>query len=140
MKKAHLLLFILLLLFSACDEKKASAERVKEVAQEQKVKKVEEPKEKDLLQKLGIEINDQKIVIDLNKSSTFLNNIEKEMTAKANEIESKIDNADINMTEGMGIVVEGDTIGIDLNKTKNMFEEINVLMKDILLDNNCSKD
>jgi len=39
----------------------------------------------------------------------------------------------------MGIQLEGEQIGIDLNKSKNMLQQINILMKDIFLDINASK-
>ena len=143
MKKENVVLLILLLMFTACNEQEESTGAVtkveKELTKEQKTKKVEAIKEKDLLQELGFEFNDDKIIIDINKTSNFFTKIEAEMTAKANEIESKIDNADINITKGMGIEIEGNQIGIDLNKTQNMFQQINVLMKNIFLDINSSK-
>jgi len=45
-------------------------------------------------------------------------------------------NFDINITEGMGIELSGSQMGVDLNKTQNMLQQINVLMKDIFLDIN----
>ena len=141
MIKEGIIFFLLLLLLTGCNDKKerevVSSE--KNLTQEIKIKKIEVPKEKDLLGELGFDFNDDKIIIDINKTSNFFAKIESEMEAKAKEIEAKISSSDINITEGMGIEVEGNQIGIDLNKTQNMLQQINVLMKDIFLDINSSK-
>jgi hypothetical protein len=141
MKRQKIVLFILLLLFTACNDKEENqiAKVEENLTKELKIKKVDTPKEKDLLGELGFDFKDDKIIIDINKTSNFFAQIELEMEAKAKEIESKIVNADINITKGMGIELEGNQIGIDLNKTQNMLQQINVLMKDIFLDINSSK-
>jgi hypothetical protein len=141
MKKQKIVLFILFLLFTACNEKEDNQViKVEEnLTKELKIKKVEAPKEKDLLGELGFDFKDDKIIIDINKTSNFFSKIESEMEAKAKEIEAKISSSDINITEGMGIELEGNQIGIDLNKTQNMLQQINVLMKDIFLDINSSQ-
>jgi len=138
MKKQKMIFFVLLLLFTACNEKEESTIE-ENLTTELKVKKVEVPKEKDLLGELGFDFKDDKIIIDINKTSNFFAQIEIQMEAKAKEIESKILNADINITKGMGIELDGNQIGIDLNKTQNMLQQINVLMKDIFLDINSTK-
>ena len=141
MKKHKIVLFILVLLFTACTDKEENQVSTIEenLTKELKIKKVKIPKEQDLLGELGFDFKDDKIIIDINKTSNFFAKIESEMEAKAKEIESKIVNADINITKGMGIELEGNQIGIDLNKTRNMLQQINILMKDIFLDINNSK-
>lgn len=138
MKKQKMIFFLLLLLFTACSDKEESQAPVVEqnLTKELKIKKVEVPKEKDLLEELGFDFKDDKIIIDINKTSNFFAQIEVEMEAKAKEIETKIMNFDINTTEGMGIELSGSQMGVDLNKTQNMLQQINVLMKDIFLDIN----
>ena len=140
MLKHKIVLFLLLLLLTACNDKEENkiVEVEKNLTKELKIKKVEAPKEKDLLGKLGFDFKDDKIIIDINKTSNFFAQIESEMKTKAEEIESKIAASDINLTKGMGIELEGNQIGIDLNKTQNMIQQINVLMKDIFLDINGS--
>lgn len=101
-------------------------------------KNVTNTEKSDLLHQLGFDFKEDKIVIDINKTSNFFETIELKMQERAEAIEQKIEAADINFTKGMGIELKGDQIGVDLNKTKNMLEDINVLMKDIFLDVNKS--
>jgi hypothetical protein len=93
-----------------------------------------------LLHKLGLDISDKHISIDFNKTTDFLKQVEIEMHGRADEIQHKIEKADINFTRDMGIVLSNEKVEIDLNKTKKMFQEINILMKEVLLDTNSSKD
>ena len=96
-------------------------------------------KEEDILNQFGFEFKDQKIIIDTNKTTHFFKKLEEKMERKAREIEKRIENSDINITEDCaGVTINSDSISIDLNKTKGMFEKINILMKDILLDINGS--
>jgi hypothetical protein len=130
-------------LFVACEtdkevwKEKKQIEVKKEEISELNLSKKDEKVEKDLLNRLGFEFKDEKIIIDINKTSNFFSEIEREMERKAKEIESKIAQSDINVSEG--IVINGDQVGIDLNRTTNMLQQINILMKDILLDVNSSR-
>ncbi|MBU1667898.1 hypothetical protein KKC13_05720 [bacterium] len=139
MKKLNIIFISLLLLFiGGCDEKVVD-EPKKEITKVEVVEKnVTKEEENDLLKQLGFDFSDDKIVIDINKTSNFFEKIELQMEEKAKEIEQKIENADLNMTKDMGIELEGEQIGIDLNKTRNMLQQINILMKDIFLDINTS--
>jgi len=96
-------------------------------------------REKDLLHQLGFDVNNQKISIDMNKTTEFFKRMEIEMHGKADEIQHKIERADINFTRDIGISLENERIAIDLNKTKKMFQQINILMKEVLLDGNSSE-
>ena len=133
-KNSTLLFTSLLILFSACGESSINSEKEllkKEEKQKNLVpKEHEKPKTTDdLLKSMGF---------DFNKTSHFFEQIEIEMHGKAEEIEKKITNAEINFTKGIGIEFTDDKIGIDLNKTRNMLQEINILLKDIVLDINHS--
>jgi len=137
-KKSTILFTSLLILFSACGDNSINSE--KEPLEKEKnliPKEHQKPKTTDdLLKNMGFDFNGEKILIDMNKTSNFFNQIEIEMHGKAEEIERKITNAEINFTKGIGIELTGDKIGIDLNKTRNMLQEINILVKDIVLDIN----
>jgi hypothetical protein len=93
----------------------------------------------DLLKELGLDIKNEKISIDINKTTNFLKKMEIEMHGKADELQHKIEKADINFTRDLGIDFSDDKLAIDLNKTKNMFQQINILMKEVLLDKNSSR-
>jgi len=137
-KNSTILFTSLLILFSACGD--SSINSGKELLEKQKnLVPKEHEKHKtmdDLLKNMGFDFNGEKVLIDMNKTSNFFNQIEIEMHGKAEEIEKKITNAEINFTKGIGIELTGDKIGIDLNKTRNMLQGINILLKDIVLDIN----
>ena len=96
-------------------------------------------KTKDLLRELGLDIQNQKISFDINKTTNFMKQMEIEMHGKADEIQHKIEKADINFTRDIGINFTDEKLEIDFNKTRNMFQQINILMKEVLLDKNSSK-
>ena len=145
MNRYCLLLVVLFPLFMGCNGTDAKIENVekKERVEKPSLPELEGEKKKqneeDMLNQLGFELKDEKIIIDMNKTANFFEMLERRMADKAKEIESKITNAEINVTEEIGVNVEGNSVEIDLNKTKNMLEKINVLMKDIFLDINGSK-
>jgi len=142
MNKKYILLFTsLLIFFTACENEDVDSKK-ELIAEEKKVEALT-PKEakkpttpNDLLKEMGFDLSEKRVAIDINKTSHFFEQLEIEMHGKADEIERKIENAEINFTKGIGIEVSKDKIGIDLNKTRNMLQEINILMKDILLDGN----
>ena len=138
MKKTSLIIAFLIPFFISCTDIEEKVDTVK-IEKPIDIKNPEQKQEADMLNRLGFDFKDEKIILDINKTSHFFEMLEMQMENKAKEIENKIINADINMTEGMGIHVEGDEIGIDLNKTKNMLQQINILMKDIFLDINSAK-
>ena len=139
MKK--ILFLVVLLLMTACNEKveeQKSQNVESEMNKHETVNGSVELKEKDLLRQLGLELNGEKITIDMNQTDHFIKQMEIKMQGRAEEIEKKIEQADINFTQGFGIEIEGNKIAFDLNKTKDMLQQINILMKDILLDVNRS--
>ena len=98
-----------------------------------------ESTQKDLLNQLGFDIKNERISIDINKTTDFFKKMEIEMHGKADKIQHKIKKADINFTRDLGISFIDEKVQIDLNKTKKMFEQINILMKEVLLEGNSSK-
>jgi hypothetical protein len=142
MNQNLMLLFTsLLILFTGCENELAIF-KTQKVEEEKKVdslisKEHEKPKtSNDLLKEMGFDLSEERVAVDINKTSHFFEQLEIEMHGKINEIEKKIENAEINFTKGIGIEVTDNKIGVDLNKTRNMLQEINILMKDILLDSN----
>lgn len=130
MKHFILLGFFSLLLFVGCGDNNQSTYETN------KSHKVDS---KDLLKDLGLNIEKEKLSIDLNQTNKFMKQMEIEMHSKADEITHKIEKADINFSRDIGINISDEKIEIDLNKTKNMFQQINILLKEVLLDENGSK-
>lgn len=97
-------------------------------------------KEDKILNEMGFDFKDNKLTIDINKSNEFFTNMQKQLEKKTLEIEQKIKNSDINFSKGMGVDVTDETINIDLNETKKMLHQMNILMKEIFLDKKNSND
>ncbi|NOZ90240.1 MAG: hypothetical protein GXO60_03020 [Epsilonproteobacteria bacterium] len=70
---------------------------VKDINKTLKNKSIEQniTKKESILNKMGLEFEDKKIIIDLNKSGHFFSNIEKKLNEKAKEIENEIKSSDI---------------------------------------------
>jgi hypothetical protein len=131
------LLFITLLTFMTGCGQSISSGQTEEVPKEvEETKKVKTAN--DLLKNMGFDLSEEKMVIDMNKTTHFFEKIEIEMHGKADEIERKIEHADINFTKGIGIEISDDRIALDLNKTRDMLQQLNILVKDIVLDINSS--
>ena len=132
------LFLLILLLFTACEQRTESSNQLSTTNEKKELtkKEISEVKQDKFLKELGFEVNGEKVTIDMNKTTEFMKQIEIEMHSRADEIEHKIEKADINFTKGLGIEIGDDRVDIDLNKTRNMLQQINILMKDILLDVN----
>jgi len=136
-RKTTLLFISLLTFMTGCGETIDSAPVEKE-KKEEKQHPQETKTANDLLKSMGLDFNQEKIVIDMNKTSHFFEQIEIEMHGKAVEIERKIEHAEINFSKGIGIDIREDKIALDLNQTRNMLQQINILVKEIVLDMNSS--
>ncbi|CAA6807484.1 MAG: Unknown protein [uncultured Sulfurovum sp.] len=140
MKIFKLIVLVFPLLYIGCGESENNHHETSvESSPTNEVAVSKESKEQLLLKELGFDFQNQKISIDINKTTNFLKKMEIEMHGKADEIQHKIEKADINFTRDIGLMLEGEKVSIDLNKTKKMFQEINILMKEVLLDKNSSK-
>jgi len=136
MKK--IVLLTLMLLLTACNENDSTTTETPEPkAVTPKTEAVDiKAKEQDVLRELGFVINGDKITIDMNQTAEFIKKMEREMQEKSDEIERKIEKQDINFTRDFGFDIDETHISLDLNKTRDMLQQINILMKDILLEGN----
>jgi len=82
-----------------------------------------EKQDKDLFQKIGIDIGDEKINIDINQTKDFFNTLQKTFEGAAQNLEKEISEGKVEMAENIGIKVDKDNINIDLKKTKSFIEE-----------------
>jgi len=138
LKKSTLLLLSLSILFIGCGDEQISApiEKKIETPKEKLTEQKQPTQAEDLLKKLGFDLTNEKIIIDINKTTSFFENMEQEIERESKEIEKKIKNSQLDFTKDLGIEISEDKIGIDLNKTRNMFQGMNSLVKDIILENN----
>jgi hypothetical protein len=80
--------------------------------------------DKDLFQKIGVDISNEKINIDLNQTKEFFNNLKQTFEHTAQNIQKDISEGKVNMAENVGIKIDKEHIDIDLVKTKNFVEEL----------------
>ena len=80
--------------------------------------------DKDLFQKMGIDIDNDKINIDLKQTKDFFNTLQKTFEGAAQNIQKDISAGKVDMAENVGIKVDKDNINIDLAKTKSFIEEM----------------
>jgi len=78
---------------------------------------------KDLFSKLGIDIDDNKINIDINQTKDFFNTLKKTFEAAARNIQKNISEGKADMAENVGIKIDKENINIDLEKTKSFIED-----------------
>ncbi|CAA6808259.1 MAG: Unknown protein [uncultured Sulfurovum sp.] len=133
------LLFLPLLFIGCGNSEIQSSEKVASHTQQSDKNVINSDKEKEFLNELGFNFDNEKISFDINKTNNFFKKMQIEMHGKADEIQHKIEKADINFTRDIGLTLKNEKVSIDLNKTRKMFQEINILMKEVLLDNNSSK-
>ena len=94
--------------------------------------------EETILNEMGFNFKDNKIIIDLNKSTNFFSKIEKKINEKSKEIENKIRGIESNISKNSGIIVREDKVNIDLNKTKSLLDNLSGMFRDIVKDINTS--
>jgi hypothetical protein len=78
----------------------------------------------DLFSRLGIDLEDDKINIDLGKTKGFFDALQSMLTSKAKKIQSDLASGSVDLGENVGIKVDDEQINIDLNKTKNFIDDL----------------
>ena len=76
----------------------------------------------DLFSKMGVDVGDGKLNIDLNQTRDFFNALKETFEGKAQEIQKDLAEGKVDMAENVGIKVDKEKINIDLNQTKNFVE------------------
>jgi hypothetical protein len=131
--KTVFIVIFLFILFGCSNSDKTT--RKKEAVEEVSIEK-NQSIEETVLQEMGFEFKDKKIIIDFNKTNNFFLSIGEKLDEKAKNIEKKIENADINITRDAGVVVTDERVSIDLNSTKNLLNDISKLFEGVILDIN----
>jgi uncharacterized protein YpuA (DUF1002 family) len=83
---------------------------------------MEEQNNNDLFSKIGVDVGDGKLNIDINQTKAFLNALKETFEGKAHEIQKDLAEGKVDMAENVGIKIDKEHINIDLNQTKNFIE------------------
>ena len=92
------------------------------------------PEKKEIFEKIGINVSDDNINIDLGKTKDFFNSLQNTLEEKAETIEKDLSEGKIDLEENMGIKIDGEHIDIDLKKTKSFIEELGKKIENFLAE------
>jgi len=132
-KKIGLIIVFGLLFNMGCSDSSNNTKEINQTVVEKNISK-----EETILNEMGFDFEDNKIIIDLNKSTNFFSQMEKKINEKSKEIENKIRGIESNITKNSGIVITEDKVDIDLNKTKSVLDNLSSIFRDIVADMNAS--
>ena len=90
------------------------------------------PEKKELFEKIGVNVSEDNINIDLGKTKDFFNSLQDTLQEKAETIEKDLSEGKVDLEDNMGIKVDGEHIDIDLKKTKSFIEEFGQKIEDFL--------
>ena len=76
----------------------------------------------DLFKKLGVDIGDGKINIDMNQTKDFFSSLQSMFEHTAQNIQKDLSEGKVDMADNVGIKIDKDNINIDLEKTKSFIE------------------
>jgi len=76
----------------------------------------------DLFSKMGVEVGEGKLNIDLNQTKDFFNALRETFESTAQNLQKDLSEGKVDMAENVGIKVDKENINIDLNQTKNFIE------------------
>ena len=83
-----------------------------------------ENKKENILSMLGIDIADEKIDIDLNKTKSFFESLQSTLEKKSEDLSQNIKDGKVDLQDSVGIKVDDEHISLDLKKTKSFFENL----------------
>jgi len=132
-KKIGLIIVFGLLFNMGCSDSSNKTKEINPTVVEKNISK-----EETILNEMGFDFEDNKIIIDLNKSTNFFSQMEKKINEKSKEIENKIRGIESNITKNSGVVITENKVDIDLNKTKSILDNLSSIFRDIVTDINAS--
>ena len=83
-----------------------------------------EEKKENILSMLGINIANEKIDIDLNKTKSFFESLQSTLEKKSEDLSQSIKEGKVDLQDSVGIKVDDEHISLDLKKTKSFFENL----------------
>lgn len=78
----------------------------------------------DLFKKLGVDIGDGKINIDMKQTKDFFASLQSMFEGAAQNLQKDLSEGKVDMSDNVGIKIDKDNINIDLEKTKSFIEEL----------------
>jgi hypothetical protein len=78
----------------------------------------------DLFKKLGVDIGEGKINIDMNQTKDFFNSLKTMFEGAAENLKNDLAEGKVDMAENVGIKIDKEHIDIDLEKTKSFIEDM----------------
>ncbi len=88
----------------------------------------------DLFAKLGVEIGEGKLHIDLNQTRDFFHVLKEIFQQKAEEIQKDISEGKVDISEKVGIKIDHESINIDFNQTKDFVESFGKKLEGFLAE------
>ena len=76
----------------------------------------------DLFSKMGVDVGDGKLNIDLNQTKDFFNALRETFESTAQNLQKDLSEGKVDMAENVGIKIDKENINIDLEKTKTFVE------------------
>jgi uncharacterized protein YpuA (DUF1002 family) len=76
----------------------------------------------DLFSKLGVDVGDGKLNIDLNQTRAFFDALKMTFENTAQNLQKDLADGKVDMAENVGIKIDKENINIDLEKTKSFIE------------------
>ena len=78
---------------------------------------------KDLFERIGIDISKDKINIDMNQTKDFFNSLKTLLDDATQNIKNDLADGKVDLGENVGIKIDKENINIDLTKTKSFIED-----------------
>ena len=88
----------------------------------------------DLFSKMGVDVGDGKLNIDLNQTKDFFNALRETFESTAQNLQKDLSEGKVDMAENVGIKIDKENINIDLNQTKNFVESFAKKIEDFLAE------
>ena len=87
-----------------------------------------------IFSKLGIDIDADKIHIEINKTKDFFNTLAQQLESSAQHIQKDISEGKLDLGEKVGVKIDKEHIDIDLVKTKSFVAELGKKVERFILE------
>jgi hypothetical protein len=81
-----------------------------------------------LMNKMGVTMQDGKIIIDTNKTVAFFSVFQEKLDNTSRELDRELREGNLTITVPMGVEVTSEKVSIDLNKSKSFFDRWGEMM------------